>query len=45
MSESDKNADKDFKSSSAEIIADLLSDPRVKRGLSYLGGDEFKTER
>ena len=31
----DKN--KDLKSSSAEIIADLLSDPRVRRGLKYLG--------
>ncbi len=39
----DKN--KDFKSSSAEIIADLLSNPRVRRGLEYLGGEEFKAER
>ncbi|QIN80418.1 hypothetical protein GBA65_20000 [Rubrobacter marinus] len=39
------NKDKDVKNSSAEIIAELLSDPRVKRGLRYLGGDEFKTER
>src|SRR5215207_4533652 len=37
--------DKDYKQSSAEIIADLLSDPRVRRGLSYLGGDEFKADR
>jgi hypothetical protein len=37
--------DKDYKQSSAEIIADLLSDPRVRRGISYLGGDEFKTDR
>ena len=37
--------DKDFKSSSAEIIADLLSDPRVRRGLKYLSGEEFKTDR
>jgi hypothetical protein len=37
--------DKDFKSNSAEIIADLLSDPWVRRGLKYLGGEEFKTER
>ena len=39
----DKN--KDFKSSSAEIIADLLSNPRMRRGLEYLGGEEFKVER
>ena len=39
----DKN--KDFKSSSAEIIADLLSNPRMRRGLDYLGGEEFKAER
>lgn len=39
----DKN--KDFKSSSAEIIADLLSNPRMRKGLEYLGGDEFKAER
>ena len=39
----DKN--KDFKRSSAEIIADLLSDPRVRQGLKYLGGEEFKAER
>ena len=45
MAEGNKDKDKDFKNSSAEIIAELLSDPRVKRGLSYLGGDEFKTER
>ena len=36
--------DKDLKSSSAEIIVDLLSDPRVRRGLKYLGGEEFKTD-
>ena len=37
--------DKDLKSSSAEIIADLLTDPRVRRGLRYLGGEEFKADR
>ncbi len=36
---------KDFKSSSAEIIADLLSDPRVRRGLKYLSGEEFRADR
>ena len=36
---------KDFKRSSAEIIADLLSDEKVRRGLKYLQGEEFKTER
>jgi hypothetical protein len=37
--------DKDLKSSSAEIIADLLSDPRVRRGLKYLSGEEFRADR
>jgi len=37
--------DKDFKSNSAEIIADLLSDPRVRRGLKYLSSEEFKADR
>jgi hypothetical protein len=37
--------DKDLKSSSAEIIADLLTDPRVRRGLRYLGGEDFKANR
>lgn len=45
MTEGNKGRDKDFKNSSAEIIADLLSDPRLRQGLKYLGGDEFKTER
>ena len=36
---------KNFKRSSAEIIADLLSDEKVLRGLKYLQGEEFKTER
>ncbi len=39
------NRDKDLKSSSAEILADLLTDPRVRRGLNYLGGEEFKADR
>lgn len=43
MAGDDKN--KDFKRSSAEVIADLLSDPRVRQGLRYLGGEEFKAER
>lgn len=37
--------DKDFKSNSVEIIADLLSDPRVRRGLKYLSGEEFRADR
>ncbi len=37
--------DKNFKRSSAEIIADLLSDERVRRGLEYLQGEEFKANR
>ena len=43
MSE-DRN-DKDFKNTSAEILADLLSDARVRRGLNYLGGEDFKADR
>ncbi len=37
--------DKNFKRSSAEIIADLLADERVRRGLEYLQGEEFRTNR
>lgn len=37
--------DKDLKNSSAEILADLLSEPWVRRGLKYLGGEEFKADR
>ena len=37
--------DKNFKRSSAEIIADLLADERVRRGLEYLQGEEFKADR
>ncbi len=37
--------DKNFKRSSAEIIADLLSDERVRRSLEYLQGEEFKANR
>jgi hypothetical protein len=36
---------KNFKRSSAEIIAELLSDERVKRSLEYLQGEEFKANR
>ena len=36
---------KNFKRNSAEIIADLLSDERVRRGLEYLQGEEFKANR
>jgi hypothetical protein len=36
---------KDFKRSSAEILADLLSDEKVPRGLKYLQGEEFRTNR
>ena len=39
----DKN--RDFKNTSAEILSDLLSDARVRRGLKYLGGEEFKADR
>ena len=34
-----------FKRSTAEIISELLSDERVRRGLDYVRSDEFKTER
>jgi|SRR5215210_2361373 len=37
--------DRNIKRSSAEIIAELLSDERVKRGLEYLQGDDFKVNR
>jgi len=37
--------DKNYKRSSAEVIADLLSDERVRRGLEYLQGEEFKSNR
>ena len=37
--------DKNYKRSSAEIIADLLSDERFRRGLEYLQGEEFKANR
>ena len=36
---------KDFKRNSAEIISDILSDKRVKRGLEYIQGEDFKTDR
>lgn len=36
---------KDFKGKSAEIIADLLADERVRRGLKYFQGEEFRSER
>ena len=34
-----------FKRSTAEIIAELLSDERVRRGLDYVRSEEFRTER
>jgi hypothetical protein len=37
--------DKNFKRSTAEIIAELLSDERVRRGLEYVRGEEFRAER
>jgi hypothetical protein len=44
-SKGDEGKRKDFKSSSAEIVTDLLRDPRVRWGLKYLGGEEFKADR
>ena len=37
--------DKNFKRSTAEIIAELLSDERVRKGLDYVRSEEFKAER
>jgi hypothetical protein len=34
-----------FKRNTAEIIAELLSDERVRRGLEYVRGEEFRAER
>jgi hypothetical protein len=34
-----------FKRSTAVIIAELLSDERVRRGLEYVRGEEFRAER
>ena len=34
-----------FKRSTAEIISELLSDERVRRGLDYVRSDEFKAGR
>ncbi len=34
-----------FKRGSAEIISELLSEERMRRGLKYLGGEEFKADR
>lgn len=36
---------KGFKQSSAEIISDLLSDDKVKRGLDYFQSEEFRERR
>ena len=38
-------ANKFFKQTSAEILADLLSDARVKRVREYVRGEEFKADR
>ncbi len=36
---------KNFKQGSAETIADLLSEKKLKQGLDYLQGEEFKADR
>ena len=36
---------KDFKRGSAKVISDILSEEKVKRGLDYLKGEEFKADR
>ena len=38
-------ANRFFKQTSAEILADLLSDARVKRVREYVQGEEFKADR
>lgn len=37
--------DKNFKRSSAEIIADLFSEDKVKRVRDYVRGEDFKSDR
>ena len=34
-----------FKRSTAEIISELLSDERVRKGLDYVRSEEFRAER
>jgi hypothetical protein len=34
-----------FKRSTAEIISELLSDERVRKGLDYVRSEEFRSER
>lgn len=36
---------KDFKRGSAEFIADLFSEKKLKEGLEYLQSEEFKADR
>lgn len=36
---------KGFKQGSAETIADFLSEKKLKQGLEYLRGEEFKADR
>jgi len=36
---------KDFKNASAEILSELLGRERVRRGVDYLRGDDFRVER
>lgn len=45
MSDNKDSNNKDFKNTSAEILSDLLNSERVKRGVGYLRGEEFKGER
>lgn len=35
----------DFKQTSAKVLVDILADPRVRKGLNYLRGEEFQAER
>lgn len=36
---------RDFKKSSAEILSDLISDRRLRRGIDYVQGEKFKADR
>ena len=39
------NGGRDFKQGSAKVISDILSEEKVKRGMDYLKGEEFKADR
>ena len=45
MAESGNDNKKNPKQSSAEILMDVLSDPRVKQALKYVQDERFRSER